>query len=299
MFFLINFEVMVVIRNVMKKSFVLTGVVLSLCLSCLIVSCNPKEPKGDEVGAQEEVIVPPDEPYVPDVSSTPGESDVQIDYASPYEGYEPIVRAGAPEEYVDVEEYNVDLDVVPEMKKGEEYNMEVKVVLPQFESEPTGGMVRTTKVIYAQPAKYVRVTPIAPGFDVNPPQSDIVDFDPSGTELPFTIIPRKKGPQQITAKVELLQNNDGSGDIKSKTSAEVSVLVKVDGFNIILQGLGELWGVVWKAFLDFWGVFVALVFAALLFVVRKYIKKKTGYGAENDQSDQSDQADGSDLSDET
>ena len=293
MFFLINFEVMVVIRNVMKKSFVLTGVVLSLCLSCLIVSCNPKEPKGNEVGAQE-VIVPQEQ------SSTPVESDVQLDYSTPYEDDIHIVGAGAPgEPSVDVEEYNVDLDVVPEMKKGEEYNMEVKVVLPQFESEPTGGMVRTTKVIYAQPAKYVRVTPIAPGFDVNPPQSDIVDFDPSGTELPFTIIPRKKGPQQITAKVELLQNNDGSGDIKSKTSAEVSVLVKVDGVNIILQGLNELWKVVWKAFLDFWGVFVALVFAALLFVVRKYIKKKTGYGAENDQSDQSDQADGSDLSDET
>lgn len=278
----------------MKKGLFFLSVVFAIVMGCLVVGCHPKEPKGGEVGEQE-VVVPPDEPSVQDVSSTPGEGDVQIDYATPFEDDIPIVGAGAPEADVDVEEYNVDLDVVPEMKKGEEYTMEVKVVLPQYETEPTGGMVRSTKVIYAQPAKYVRVTPIAPGFDVNPPQSDIVDFDPSGTELPFTIIPKKKGPQQITAKVELLQNNDGSGDIKSKTSAEVSVLVKVDGFNIVMQGLGELWKVVWEAFKKFWSVAVALVFAALLFVVRKYIKKKTGYGEENDKSGQAGQDDLSDA----
>ena len=35
---------------------------------------------------------------------------------------------------------------------------------------------------------------------------------------------------------------------------------------------------VWDYLSDFWEAFVALIFGALLFVIRKFIKKKTGYG---------------------
>ena len=38
-----------------------------------------------------------------------------------------------------------------------------------------------------------------------------------------------------------------------------------------------IWDPVWDGFTYFWGAFVALVFGALLFVVRNFIKKKTGY----------------------
>ena len=241
----------------MKKSIFLFSVVLSLVAGCLVTGCKLKEPVGEPLGSAPPIDMAP---------APTGEDDI------------PIVGAAPSEPGIDPEQYNVDLDVVPDMKKNKEYIMKVKVVLPQYETEPSQGMVRGSAVIYAQNVRYVRVTPIAPGFDINPAESKIIEFDPTGTDVQFKIIPREKGPQMISAEVELLKNADGSGDVRSKSSGEVTVVVKVDGWGIIEGGLKDLFEVVWRKFKDFWAVFVARVFAALLFVARKYIKKKTGYG---------------------
>ena len=267
----------------MKKSILLFSVVLSLVVGGLVVGCNPKEPNGEVVGSSEgEVIGQQENP--PAIEPTDVDGDVQIDYATPYEDDIPIVGATPYQPEVKLDKYNVDLYVEPDMKKDKEYIMEVKVFLPEYETKPLEGMIRGSTEIYAGAVKYVRVIPVAPGFDVEPAESKVVDFEPSGTDFQFTIIPREKGPRTISAEIWLLENKDGSGDIKSKASGTVSVVVKVDTISIIEGGLKELWEVVWKAFKDFWGVAVALVFAALLFMFRKYIKKKTGYGGGGDDA---------------
>ena len=246
----------------MKKLISLFSIVLCLIVGCLVAGCNPKDPPGEML----------EETPIIDQDPTPGEDDI------------PIVGATPPAPEIEPEKYNVDLDVQPDMRKNKEYLMMVKVVLPQYETEVSEGMVRGSSVIYATNVNYVRVTPIAPGFEINPEQSKIIEFDPAGTDVQFTITPKVKGPRVISAEVELLQNADGSGDVKTKSSGQVSVVVKVDGLGILEEGLGEIFGVVWDKFMDFWPIFVGLVFAALLFVARKYIKKKTGYGggAENE-----------------
>jgi hypothetical protein len=240
----------------MKKRISLLSIVLCLVVGCLVAGCNPKDPRGEEVR----------ETSVPQQVPPPEEDDIFIVGSTP----------PAPE--IEPEKYNVDLDVQPDMKKNKEYLMIVKVVLPQYETEVSEGMIRGSSVIYASNVNYVRVTPIAPGFEINPEQSKIIEFDPTGTDVQFKITPKVKGPRMISAEVELLQNADGSGDVKTKSSGQVSVVVKVDGIGILEEGLSEIFGVVWDKFMDFWPIFVGLVFAALLFVVRKYIKKKTGYG---------------------
>jgi len=259
----------------MKNPLLLFSIILSLVAGSLVVGCNPKEPTGEELQAPPAIdqTPAPDEDYIPIVGSTPREDEVAI------------VGAAAPEPGIDPKQYNVDLDVVPDMKKDKEYLMQVKVVLPKYETEPSPGMVRGSKVLYAEAVNYVHVTPIAPGFDINPAESKIIEFDPTGTEVQFKIIPREKGPQMISAEVELLQNADGSGDVKSKSSGQVSVIVKVDGWGIIEGGLKDLFGVVWKIFKNYWPAFVTLVFGALLFVARKYIKKKTGYGGDGESEE--------------
>lgn len=254
----------------MKKTILLFSVVLSLVALCLVVGCHPKEPNGEVVGQQEE---------------PPQIDQVDIDYESPYEGSEPIVMSAAPGSEDELKKYTVDLYVAPDMKKDKDYLMEVNVYLPDYETEPLEGMIRGSKTIYAGAVNYVRVIPVAPGFDIDPAESETVDFDPSGTDFQFTIIPRETGPRTISAEVWLLENKDGSGDIKSKASGTVSVVVKVDTIHNILGGLKELWEIVWKKFKDSWGVAVGLAFAALLFAFRKYLKKLTGYGSADDQSD--------------
>ena len=267
----------------MKKSILLFSVVLSLVLGGIVVGCNPKEPNGEVVGSSEGDVVGQQE-NPPIIEPTDVGGDVQIDYESPYEDDMPIVGATPSGFEEDLEKYTVDLYVEPDMKKDKDYLMEVKVFLPKYETEPIEGMLRGSKTIYAGVVNYVRVIPIAPGFEIDPVESKTVDFDPSGTDFQFTIIPREKGPRTISAEVWLLENKDGSGDVKSKASGTVSVVVKVDTINNITGGLKELWEVVWDAFKEFWGVAVALVFAALLFMFRKYIKKKTGYGGGGDDA---------------
>ncbi|MBP5335340.1 MAG: hypothetical protein J6Y61_06065 [Bacteroidales bacterium] len=260
----------------MKKPVLLFSIILSLAVGCLVVGCNPKEPKEEELKAPPVVYQspPPEgEDNIPIVGSSPEDDDI------------PIVGAAPSEPGIDPEQYNVDLDVVPDMKKDKEYLMQVKVVLPKYETEPSPGMVRGSKVLYAEAVNYVHVTPIAPGFDIDPAESKIIEFDPTGTEVQFKITPREKGPKMISAEVELLENADGSGDVKSKSSGQVSVIVKVDGWGIIEGGLKDLFGVVWKIFKNYWPAFVTLVFGALLFVARKYIKKKTGYGGDGESEE--------------
>ena len=260
----------------MKKPLLLFSIILSLVIGCLVVGCNPKEPKEEELKAPPVVYQSPPpggEDNIPIVGSTPGEDNIAI------------VGAAPPEPGINPEAYNVDLDIAPDMKKDKEYLMQVKVVLPQYESEPSPGMVRGSKVFYADAVNYVHVTPIAPGFDVDPAESKIIDFDPTGTEIQFKITPREKGPKMISAEVELLENADGSGNVRLKSSGQVSVVVKVDGWGIIEGGLVELFKVVWDIFKKYWPAFVTLVFGALLFVARKYIKKKTGYGGDGESEE--------------
>ena len=57
----------------------------------------------------------------------------------------------------------------------------------------------------------------------------------------------------------------------------MSVTVEVDSANRKKNRIEEILGVVWDYFTEFWEAFVALFFGALLFVIRKYTKKKTGY----------------------
>ena len=97
----------------------------------------------------------------------------------------------------------------------------------------------------------------------------------------FPAAPRSCSPSsrefKISAKIELFDNPDFEGVPIPKTTNIVSVVVSVDPTVKIKSGLGELGTVLWDNFLKFWGAVVALIFGALLFVTRKFIKKKTGF----------------------
>jgi len=51
----------------------------------------------------------------------------------------------------------------------------------------------------------------------------------------------------------------------------------VDRAKLTTQYAGELWQVFWKKLLEFWGAVVALIFAALLFLLRKKLKQWFGF----------------------
>ena len=82
---------------------------------------------------------------------------------------------------------------------------------------------------------------------------------------------------KVSAKVEFSSTKDFLEIDGTQWTNTLSVTVEVNSPVRKKNRIEELGSVVWKYFTEFWEAFVALFFAALLFVIRKYTKKKTGY----------------------
>ncbi len=96
------------------------------------------------------------------------------------------------------------------------------------------------------------------------------------------LIPNKSGTLKVSANIQLYDTQDCSGTAVPKTAATLSVVVKVDTKSEVMAKLGELGTIVWDNFLTFWGALVALLFGALFFIIRRKVKKKTGYDHPNE-----------------
>ena len=125
------------------------------------------------------------------------------------------------------------------------------------------GMVRDTTMLYTS-GIYARITPSAEDCTIDKKQ-DILPIDSVGSEVSFTITPQKADEIEVSAVIEMFDNEDCLGAPFRKNSTQVlRVKVKVDYW-------GEIWNPVWKYFKPFWISFVALFFGALLFVIRKFL----------------------------
>ncbi len=178
---------------------------------------------------------------------------------------------------MDPDQYGVVLEASEKIKLGSSGTLRVWIGLEKFMPKPNQNMVRDTTSWYSSNiSSYARITPNAKHFKIEPEGSKCVKIDPTGSGVQFVITPEEKGEFEVSATIELFDNEECKGIPVSKPAQVVSVKVKVAYFD-------ELWSVVWEYFTRFWVAFVALVFAALLFVVRRFIKNKTGYSSEENE----------------
>lgn len=182
-----------------------------------------------------------------------------------------------PASSLNADEYTAVLDVTEQMELNQKGDLRVWIGIENYMPEEESDMVRKTTSFPGDEGNYARITPYAPDFRIEPEESQVMRISPRGSSVLFTIIPEKKGEFKISAKIELFDNPDFEGVPIPKTTNIVSVVVSVDPTVKLKSGLGELGTVLWDNFLKFWGAVVALIFGALLFVTRKFIKKKTGF----------------------
>lgn len=114
-----------------------------------------------------------------------------------------------------------------------------------------------------------RVKPFALGLEVEPRESICARIDPSGSELRFKLLPSKTGDFSVGADVELYSSGDCTGAAIPKSAESVTVRVGVDSQRVASDSLLELLVRAWKAFLGFWEQALVIVFALLLFLLRK------------------------------
>jgi len=176
-----------------------------------------------------------------------------------------------------LDDYIVKIAVEENIKMDETGELRVWIGAKDHKIQFDSGMVQDETSIPASIGQYARITPYAPDFKVNPSEIKCIRIHPSGSDVRFALTPKKTGNLKVSANIELFYSVDCTGASVPKTAKTLSVFVTIDKKNIIGRGLKEIGIVFWNKFLSFWGAFVSLLFALLLFMIRRKLKRKTGF----------------------
>jgi hypothetical protein len=177
-----------------------------------------------------------------------------------------------------LESYSVNVSATKHLKiPGPEGELKVWIGISGQVPETQPDMAAETKDLGAV-GETARVEPFTRGITVEPKVSVCLKIDPSGSEVRFKLIPSESGTFSVGANVELYNSADCSGPPVPKTAKSVEVEVTVDEFGVVTSAMLELLKAAWEAFKTFWDKLLILVFALILFLVRKKLFKWFGFG---------------------
>ena len=181
---------------------------------------------------------------------------------------EVIAKSYKPGSKENLDDYAATLEVTKRIFTGNKGMVNVWVGKKKYMPKANEGMVRDTTTLYNVKA-YALIVPHADSCKFEP-DSIFMPVDSTGSVAQFDMTPKKTGDIPVRAEVLFYDDEYCTHRPKPAGTQVLNVKVRVDYWS-------EIWNPVWKHFKAFWGTFIALFFAALLFVVRKFIKKKTGY----------------------
>ncbi|WP_215223280.1 hypothetical protein [Echinicola shivajiensis] len=133
------------------------------------------------------------------------------------------------------------------------------------------------EVFPARIGQYAKVKPIAPDFEIVPSETGCIKIDPSGSKVQFTLKAIEEGTFEVSAEIQLFDNPNCEGTPVPKTTEHLSVTVEVDKDYRWKNRINKLGEIFWDKFFSFWGALVALVLGFLIYIIRKFLKNKTGY----------------------
>ena len=230
-----------------------------------------------------------DLPYDDDETPVTPAASGKTQRPSAAQDFDPFSGSGEEEETpakpaLNADDYKVALDVTNEITLNSTATLRVWIGLENYLPKPIQTTVRDTTTIPASLGDYARITPYAPDFTVGPEESQVMRIVPSGSSVLFSLTPEREGEFLISAKIELYDNPDLVGVAIPKTSDIVSVVVKVDTKAAVKSHLGQLGDIAWSEFLKFWGAIVTLLLGALYFIIRRSVKKRTGYAGDKSKA---------------
>lgn len=217
---------------------------------------------------------PPPPPPPPGIEVEPGDPEIGNTIDITDEEVGTIGNTTAP----GLENYKVVLSVDGTINMNENGVLVVWIGADTVEVTFEEGTVQDETTIPTEIGQYAKVTPFAPDFDIiNPIEDSCYKIHPSGSEIRFSLQPKSTGTYNVSVNIQLYEADDCQGAFVPKTSETLSVIVDVNTQKEIEKKVNTLGEIVWEQFLKFWGALVALIFGAILFIIRKKIKKKTGY----------------------
>jgi len=239
-------------------------------LICIIYSCssNTSKPTEEVYEETEEVFEETEEVFEEAEEIKDSDGDGVPDYFDESDSHESIMN---PEDYI------VTLDVTRNFKLHKKGDLRVWIGIENFVPSEREDMARDITRIPSNIGLYAKVTPYAPDFDVQPENSQCIRIDPSGSSVLFSITPLRKGEFRVSSKVEIFKDSDCSGTPIPKSSEILTVTVTVDKMEVFKIRLGELFTIFWDKFLSLWGAVITIIFGLILYLLRKFLMKKTGY----------------------
>ncbi|MGH8427272.1 MAG: hypothetical protein ACRES7_04725 [Gammaproteobacteria bacterium] len=181
----------------------------------------------------------------------------------------------------DLDKYSVTVSATQQMQMpGPPGELSVCIGVPGeascIQQPDQAGMASETEALGAS-GNTAKVTPYTLGIDVEPKESICEKIVPSGSEVRFTLTPTQSGTFTVGADVALYDSTDCSGTPVPKSAKSVSVKVSVNKKGVIEGGLSKLGQITWDHFLTFWGTLIGIVFALILFLIRKKLYKWFGF----------------------
>jgi len=175
------------------------------------------------------------------------------------------------------EKYKVELGADSILNVGIPGELWVWIGDPKYKGVFRPEMNRVTGEIAAVGDKAI-IKPFVPtGLKVSPLESECIAIDPTGSSESFELMPEKKGIYKVGATVYLYGSNDCSDTPTPKAAKKFQVEVRVDETAKWNDRSEKLLDILWDKFVEFWGAVVVLFFGAVLFLLRKKLKKWFGY----------------------
>ena len=256
--------------------------IFAIFLIIFIVGCGPTTPQGEEAVGAEEIVTPSESDE--DNTTVVDEPEVGNAHEQDMGSYEEPVE-GASDSSTNAKDYTAISTITQEKMTMEETN-KLKIWIGEeseaakYKPKENKEMAHDTIVFNSVNATYARITPNAPDFEVEP-KSIVVPIVPTGVEKTFTLKPIQEGTFNVSAEIELFKNEECIGVGYPVASGEVTVEVAVDNMGHFKKFLRRLGGEFGDQFEKFFAALLVILFGALIFVIRKFIKKKTEYNDDN------------------
>lgn len=239
------------------NSFCVTIVYISIILC--VFSCTPQEDKN--------VVNPELHQDSDGMTTIVDEPEVSFSMQAPFD-----------EDLAERKDFKVVLSVDSMMYLGQSGLMQVWIGEDDIDVGFSKGMSQDESMIPSSLARFAKVTPYAPDFEVKALLATLCyKTDPSGSQITFSLIPKDEGSYKVTAAVELFETEDCTGISVPKSVRALSVSVGVDMKKEISKGIHKMESIAGDKFMIFWVALITLLFGAAIFVIRRYIKNKTGY----------------------
>lgn len=248
--------------------------ILFIFISLCNYSCN-SDSEDNNIKTSNDSDISKNIDLVRTTEEKPDELVPILDDVNDYHSVEPVSDVIPSEE---VSDFKVVLSVDSLMYLGQSGIMEVWIGDDQVEFSSSKGMKSDEKKIASTVGKFAKITPFAPDFEITPMHTTVCHkIDPNGSEVRYGLLPKDEGNYRVSADIELFETEDCTGISVPKSAKALSVSVGVDMKKEISKKVHELESVAWDKFKIFWVALMTLIFGAAIFVIRRFIKKKTGY----------------------